>query len=156
MEQAFERMQKENPSSAHQAKELADTLEALADVRSQLDRYKSVYGDSSSLFPDASELNVQLNARAQELYSLKLRHSLCEQVQLINRSIEKYAHLSQEIAASQNEVDRISVEWEKLETECKDKIYNLSKKEGELQRALHEVRTFKLTKLTILSFHLAR
>lgn len=42
------------------------------DVTKQLEKYQSVYGDTSSLSPDVQELSVELQRKEEEIKRLRL------------------------------------------------------------------------------------
>lgn len=58
----------------------AEARQRLADVEKQLERYKSVYGDASSLPPDVKALSEQLQRKNEENDKLKLQEKQREQV----------------------------------------------------------------------------
>ena len=61
--------QKDNPE--HMKVEV-DALQRLAEAEAQLAKYKSVYGDSSTLPPDVSRLSEQLRQKEEELQKHRL------------------------------------------------------------------------------------
>ncbi|KAG5648585.1 hypothetical protein DXG03_003196 [Asterophora parasitica] len=119
LEELLSKYQADRPEVANHLKAEMDALQALAQAQAELKKYKSIYGDTSSLPPDVSTLSEQLQQKEEELQRLRLldiQHSQAETT--------LYA-----------EIDKLSVAWESLDKQVKDKVFDLSGLEAQVKRA---------------------
>ena len=68
------------------AKSEAEVRRQLAQVQKELDKYRAVYGNASSLPPDVAQLSEQLQRKQQELDKVQLQDREREQVCIASNS----------------------------------------------------------------------
>lgn len=114
-------LNKDHPGVAQHITAETTAREELARVSQELARYRSIFGESSSL--DARTLAQQLEAKDTELQKLRLL-------------TEQQAQAETSLFA---EIDRLSSLWEGLDQQVKKKVFDLSALEEKLQKTAHEV-----------------
>jgi E3 ubiquitin-protein ligase BRE1 len=72
LEQSLSRFDNDHPEVRQHITAEAEARQQLADVTKQLEKYRSVYGDSSTLSPDVQQLSDQLQRREDEVQKLRL------------------------------------------------------------------------------------
>ena len=75
------------------AKSEAEVRRQLAQVQKELDKYRAVYGNASSLPPDVAQLSEQLQRKQQELDKVQLQDKEREQVCIASNSSLTTANL---------------------------------------------------------------
>lgn len=118
LEQSLLAFQKEHPNVFEQVKADTEALRRLAGAEAELAKYKSVYGDSSTLSPDLSSLSKQLRQKEEELQKLRLLD-----VQHAQAEKSLYA-----------ELDKLSAAWEALDRQVKSKVFDLVAMEDRLTK----------------------
>ncbi|KAI0745838.1 BRE1-domain-containing protein [Earliella scabrosa] len=98
------------------AKSEAEVRRQLAQVQKELDKYRAVYGNASSLPPDVAQLSEQLQRKQQELDKVQLQDKEREQTE----------------SALYSELDKLSAAWEALDKQVKKKVYDLASLEDRL------------------------
>ena len=68
------------------AKSEAEVRRQLAQVQKELDKYRAVYGNASSLPPDVAQLSEQLQRKQQELDKVQLQDKEREKVCIASKS----------------------------------------------------------------------
>lgn len=71
-EQSLSRFDNDHPDIRQHVTAEAEARQQLADVAKQLEKYQSVYGDSSSLPPDVKQLSDELQRKEDEVQKLRL------------------------------------------------------------------------------------
>ena len=71
-EQSLSRFDEDHPEVRQHITAEAEARQQLADVTKQLEKYQSVYGDSSTLPPDVQQLSEQLQRQEAEVLRLRL------------------------------------------------------------------------------------
>ncbi|KAF9263329.1 BRE1-domain-containing protein [Marasmius fiardii PR-910] len=122
LEQACSNLDEDNPDIARHVQAEAEALQKLSDVSAQLERYRTVYGEFSSLQPDVSQLASQLQQKEDELQRFRLLDKQREQTETM-----LYA-----------EVEKLSAAWEALDTQVKGKVFDLTAMEDKLAKVLTE------------------
>ncbi|KAF8839476.1 BRE1-domain-containing protein [Paxillus ammoniavirescens] len=120
LDQALSTLHEDHPDDAQRIASEVSVQEELARASKELARYRSIFGESSSL--ETHALAQQLQAKEDELKKLRL---LTEQQAQAETSL--YA-----------EIDRLSSLWESLDQQVKKKVFDLSGFEEKLQRAAHD------------------
>ena len=72
LEQSLSRFDNDHPEIRQHITAEAEARQQLADVKKQLEKYQSVYGDSSTLSPDVQQLSDQLQQKEDEMQKLRL------------------------------------------------------------------------------------
>ena len=103
-------LEKTLASRGDDAKGEAEVRRQLVRVQKELDKYRAVYGDASSLPPETAQLSEQLQRKQDELDRLQLQDKQREQAE----------------TAIYSELDKLSAAWESLEKQLKKKVYDLS------------------------------
>ncbi|KAI0780121.1 BRE1-domain-containing protein [Fomes fomentarius] len=101
------------------AKAEAEVRRQLAQVEKELDKYRAVYGDASSMPADVSQLSEQLQRKQDELDKLHLQDKQREQAE----------------SAMYDELGKLSNAWEGLEKQIKKKVYDLASVEDRISKA---------------------
>ncbi|KAI0318263.1 hypothetical protein OF83DRAFT_1117143, partial [Amylostereum chailletii] len=114
--------EEKHPEIAPHIRAEVDLRRQLNDATKQLNRYRSTYGESSSLPPDMDQLSKELARKDEELRSLKLQESEREHAE----------------APLYNELDKLSAAWEKLEKQVKSKVFDLVGIEEKIRRVVAE------------------
>lgn len=124
MRSTLESLDLERPDLASHLHSEADARRQLAAANDLLARYRSTYGESSSLPPQTRELSDQLKRKEEELKRLRLQDSQREQGE----------------AALYSELDALTTAWEGAEQQLKSKVLDLKGMEEQMRRAATEVR----------------
>ncbi|RDB24923.1 E3 ubiquitin-protein ligase BRE1 [Hypsizygus marmoreus] len=119
LEQTLSISQDDNPNVVEHMKAEADALQKLSQAEAQLARYKTVYGDPSTLPPNESILADQLKLKEDEIQKLRLLD-----IQHTQAQTSLYA-----------ELDKLSAAWEALDRQVKSKVFELSGLEERLQKS---------------------
>ncbi|KAH9839472.1 BRE1-domain-containing protein [Rhodofomes roseus] len=114
--------QRQQSDNAGDLRHEVDARERLAAAEKELEKYRSVYGDTSALPPDVTSLLERLQQREHEFERLTLQLT---QQQEAEASI--YA-----------ELDRLSSAWESLDKRLQSKVFDLSAMEDKLTRTVAE------------------
>ncbi|GLB37588.1 putative BRE1 E3 ubiquitin ligase [Lyophyllum shimeji] len=122
LEETLSKYQGDHPDVAEHMKAEANALEKLAEAQSQLEKYKAVYGDPSSLPPDVSTLAEQLRHKEEEIQKLRVA-----EIQRTQAETSLYA-----------ELDKLSAAWESLDRQVEDKVFGLSGLESQLKKSASE------------------
>ncbi|KAF8070613.1 BRE1 E3 ubiquitin ligase-domain-containing protein [Lyophyllum atratum] len=122
MEQSWSKYQDDHPDVAEHMKAEADALQKLVEVQAQLKKYKTVYGDPSSLPSNSSTLSEQLRQKEEEIQKLRLLD-----IQHTQAETCLYA-----------ELDKLSAAWESLDRQVKDKVFDLSALETQMKKTSSE------------------
>lgn len=121
LEQALSTLDKDHPDVAQHVTAEAAAHEELARTTTELARYRSIFGESSTL--EARTLAQQLETKDGQLQKLRLL-------------TEQQAQAETSLFA---EIDRLSSLWEGLDQQVKKKVFDLGVSEEKLQKAAHEV-----------------
>lgn len=119
LEQTLSHFQNDHPKIAEHMKAEVDACQQLSVVKVQLEKYKTVYGDPSTLPLDASKLMEQLQQKEEENQRLRLLDTQRSQAET-----SLYA-----------ELDKISAAWEALDRQVKNKVFDLSNMEERLTKS---------------------
>ncbi|KIM91914.1 hypothetical protein PILCRDRAFT_809908 [Piloderma croceum F 1598] len=122
LEQSLSRFDEDHPEVRQHITAEAEARQQLADVTKQLEKYQSVYGDSSSLPPDVQQLSEQLQRQEAEVLRLRLLDK-----QRGEAETSLYA-----------ELDKLSAAWEALDRQVKNKVFDLTAMEERLQKMGHD------------------
>jgi len=98
----------------------AEAQERLQATKKELEKYRSLYGDTSALPPDATSLLERMQHKESELERLSLQ---LRQQQEAESSL--YA-----------ELDRVSAAWDSLDKQLQSKIFDLSAMEERLTKSV--------------------
>ncbi|OCH92316.1 BRE1-domain-containing protein [Obba rivulosa] len=121
LQQSLSSLQKDNPDAAAHARVEAELREELAHVRVQLEKYQTVYGEASTtLPPDLQHLSQQLQEKEDVIEKVRLQVKQREQAE----------------SALYSELDRLSVAWETLDRQVRNKVFDLGALEEKLQKAV--------------------
>ncbi|KAK0461262.1 uncharacterized protein EV420DRAFT_1531170 [Desarmillaria tabescens] len=96
----------------------ADTLRQLSQARVELQKYHSVYGDTS-VSAESSALMERLRQKEEETHALRLQQS-------------QHAEAETSLYA---ELDKLSIAWEGLDRQLKNKVFDLSSLEDRLVKS---------------------
>ncbi|KAH6914381.1 BRE1 E3 ubiquitin ligase-domain-containing protein [Coprinopsis sp. MPI-PUGE-AT-0042] len=99
-----------------------ETATKLVQVSSELDKFRKVYGNLSSLPPDASELLAKVKALSEE----------AERLRLLNTQFE------QSESSLYEELEKLSTAWENADKQLNNKVFDLSSMEERLQKSVVE------------------
>lgn len=121
LEQALSTLNKDHPDVAQHITAEATARDELARTSKELARYRSIFGESSTL--EMRTLAQQLEVKDGELQKLLLL-------------TEQQAQAETSLFA---EIDRLSSLWEGLDQQVKKKVFDLGASEERLQKAAHEV-----------------
>ena len=124
MRDTLESLDLERPDLASHLRSEAEARQQLATANDLLSRYRSTYGESSSLPPQTRELSEQLRHKEEELKGLRLQDLQREQGE----------------AALYSELDALTTAWEGAEQQLKSKVLDLKGMEDQMRRAATEVR----------------
>ncbi|KAI0930463.1 hypothetical protein AcW1_009141 [Taiwanofungus camphoratus] len=120
LENSLSHFQEEHPNIVQHMKAESEARESLLEAKKQLEKYRSVYGDSSSAFPpDMQNLSEQLQRKEEEIQKFRLQEKQHEQAE----------------AALYSELDRLSAAWESLDRQVKSKVFDLSAMEERLTKS---------------------
>jgi len=72
LEQSLSCLDNDDPEARQYVSAEAEVRQQLADVTKQLEKYQSIYGDSSALPPDVKQLSDQLQQKEDEVQRLRL------------------------------------------------------------------------------------
>lgn len=116
----------------------ADAVQKLSETRSELEKYKVVYGDHSTLPPDASELAEQLKQKEDEIQRLRLLDTQRAQVRRIPFGIQELLSFNYMYPKAETslyaELDKLSAAWEALDRQLKSKVFDLSAMEDRVNK----------------------
>jgi len=111
-------LQQEHPDIAQHIKAEAEAREMLARTQKLLEKYQSLYGETSaSVSPDLQMLRERLQVKEDEIQKLRLLDNQRDQLAL-------YA-----------ELDKLSAAWETLDRQVKSKVFDLSALEERLTKS---------------------
>ncbi|KAF7977744.1 hypothetical protein HWV62_2826 [Athelia sp. TMB] len=122
LEQSLSKFAEGQPDAGRYASAEAEARQQLADVTKQLEKYQSVYGDSSSLPPDVQGLSQELQRKEEEVSKLRLAGT-----QRAEAESSLYA-----------ELDKLSAAWEALDRQVKSKVFDLTSMEERLAKMGHD------------------
>jgi len=122
LEQSLSRFDNDHPEIRQHITAEAEARQQLADVKKQLEKYQSVYGDSSTLSPDVQQLSDQLQQKEDEMQKLRLSDT-----QRGEAETSLYA-----------ELDKLSAAWEALDRQVKSKVFDLTAMEERLAKMGHD------------------
>lgn len=123
LEQSLAKFAEEHPQAGQHASAEAEAHQQLAEVTKQLEKYRSVYGDSSSLPSDVQGLSQELQRKEEEVSKLRLLDT-----QRGEAESSLYA-----------ELDKLSAAWEALDRQVKGKVFDLTSMEERLAKMGHDV-----------------
>ena len=112
-----------HPEIAHHARTQVELSKQLDEATRQLNRYRSIYGEPSTLPPDVTRLSEALAKKEEELRALRLQDTERAQAE----------------APLYSELDKLSVAWESLDKQMKSKILDASAYEERLRKVAAEV-----------------
>ncbi|KAF9469928.1 BRE1 E3 ubiquitin ligase-domain-containing protein [Collybia nuda] len=118
LEQTLSIFQDDHPNVVEHMKAEADAIQKLAEARTELEKYKAVYGNHSTIPSDASELSEQLKQKEDEIERLRLLNT-----QRAQAETSLYA-----------ELDKLSAAWEALDRQVKSKVFDLSTMEERVNK----------------------
>ncbi|KAF8638048.1 hypothetical protein AX16_010680 [Volvariella volvacea WC 439] len=118
MEDTLRLLDQNHPDIAKHMRAEAEARQMLEKVIEDLQRYKSAYGDLSTLPPEAAQLAQQLSQRDEELQRLRLLDRQREQSEM----------------SLYTEIDKLSAAWEALDKQLKGKIFDLTAMEEKLAK----------------------
>ncbi|KAF5370755.1 hypothetical protein D9758_001925 [Tetrapyrgos nigripes] len=121
-QETLSKLQQDHPDVAKHMQAEVDALQRLSDVSTELNKYRKVYGDVSSLEPDVSKLATFLQEKEDELHRLRLLDSQRAQAE----------------SSLYTEIDKLSAAWEALDTQVQSKVFDLSSMEERLQKSAVE------------------
>ncbi|KAI0819960.1 BRE1-domain-containing protein [Trametes gibbosa] len=113
---SLEGNQSDQVKSAQREAELHNQVQQL---QKQLERYQAVYGDTSSLPPETTQLSEQLQRKQDEIEKMLIQEKQREQAE----------------SALYSELDKLSAAWEALDRQVKSKVYDLSALEERVTKA---------------------
>ncbi|KAL0578744.1 E3 ubiquitin-protein ligase bre1 [Marasmius crinis-equi] len=122
LDQACSKLDAEQPDIARHIQGETEALQKLSEVSAELEKYRTVYGELSSLQPDAGQLASQLQQKEDELQRLRLLEQQREQTE----------------TSLYTEIEKLSAAWETLDNQVKSKVFDLTSMEEKLTRALTE------------------
>jgi len=122
LEQTLSGFDHDHPEIRQHVTGEAEARQQLANVTKQLEKYQSVYGDSSTLPPDVQQLLDQLQQKEDEIRKLRLLDT-----QRGEAEISLYA-----------ELDKLSAAWEALDRQVKSKVFDLTVMEERLAKMGHD------------------
>ncbi|KZP34223.1 BRE1-domain-containing protein [Athelia psychrophila] len=122
LEQSVAKFAEDHPEAGQHASAEAEARQQLSDVTKQLEKYRSVYGDSSSLPPDVQGLSQELQRKEEEVKKLRLLET-----QRAEAESSLYA-----------ELDKLSAAWEALDRQVKSKVFDLTSMEERLAKMGHD------------------
>ncbi|KAI8993085.1 BRE1-domain-containing protein [Trametes punicea] len=96
----------------------ADLRRQVEELQKQLEKYRAVYGNVSSLPPDAARMSEELQRKQAEIDNLHIQEKQREQAE----------------SALYTELDKLSAAWEALERQVKSKVYDLSAMEDRVAK----------------------
>lgn len=114
--------QDDNPSVVSHMRAEAEARQKLAGAICELERYQSVYGKLSTFPPDTQSLAKQLQEKEDEIKRLKLLDQQREQSE----------------ASLYTEIDKLSNAWEALESQVKNKVFDLTAMEERLTKGVND------------------
>jgi E3 ubiquitin-protein ligase BRE1 len=80
MEKSFSSFDQSHPDAVNHVKAEAEVRQQLASVTAQLEKYQTIYGNSSTLPLDQQELEAQLRLQSDEIHKFKLLDTQHRQV----------------------------------------------------------------------------
>ncbi|KAH7929827.1 BRE1-domain-containing protein [Leucogyrophana mollusca] len=122
LEQSLASLQTDHPDVALHVQAEADARQRLTEALKELEQYRSVLGDQSTLPPDERRLAEQLQQKEEEL-----RKSRLVTTQLRETEATIYA-----------ELDKLSSSWEALDRQVKSKVFDLIAMEERLTKIGHD------------------
>ncbi|KAL0068814.1 E3 ubiquitin-protein ligase bre1 [Marasmius tenuissimus] len=128
LEQACSKLDEEHPDITRHIQAESDALQKFSDVSKELEKYRRVYGELSSLQPDVGQLASQLKQKDDELQRLRLLDQQREQAS-ISLLTETSLYM---------EIEKLSAAWESLDNQVKSKVFDLTSMEEKLSKALTE------------------
>ncbi|OBZ67158.1 E3 ubiquitin-protein ligase BRE1 [Grifola frondosa] len=118
LEKSLSSLQEKHPDVAQHVKNEAQVRQQLAEVQKQLEKYRIVYGDASSLPAEAQSLSEQLQQKQSEIEKLQLQEKQRGQAE----------------SALYSELDKLSAAWEALDRQVKSKVFELTAMEERLTK----------------------
>jgi BRE1 E3 ubiquitin ligase len=115
-----------------------ETATKLVQASAELDKFRKVFGDLSSLPPNTSELAARVQALSEE----------AERFRLLNTQYE------QSESSLYEELEKLSTAWESADKQLNNKVFDLFNMEDRLQKSVVEVsRGCKFMMTTLIAFH---
>ena len=147
LEQSVSRFDDGHPEVRQYITAEAEARQQLADVTKQLEKYQSVYGDSSTLPLDVQQLSDQLQRKEDEVQKLRLLDTQRGEVGVLFCFVFWHGQLSmtdgfgtlQAETSLYAELDKLSAAWEALDRQVKNKVFDLTAMEERLQKMGHDV-----------------
>lgn len=115
----------------------ANITQRLLETKTELDKYKAVYGDHSTLPAGVSELAEQLKQKEEDIERLRLvdAQRIAVRWMFPNETVgEVNSHVSKAQTQLDAEVDTLSVRWEALDRQLKSKVFELSAMEDRINK----------------------
>ncbi|KAH9892516.1 BRE1-domain-containing protein [Cubamyces lactineus] len=119
LEKALAALDSERADIAKLSRSEAELRQQVDQLSKQLERYQTVYGNASSMPPEAAQLSEQLQRKQVEIDKLQLQDKQREQAE----------------SALFAELDKLSAAWENLDRQINSKVYDLSALEERVQKA---------------------
>ncbi|KAF8635226.1 hypothetical protein AX17_004001 [Amanita inopinata Kibby_2008] len=119
LEEMLAMLQGDQSDVVQHMKAEANTRQKLSEVTAELERYQRIYGNSSSLPPDVSQLAEQLQQKENELQQLRLVNTQKSQAEM-----SLFA-----------ELEKLSTSWEALDRQVQSKVFDLSQLEERLTKS---------------------
>ncbi|KAI0048255.1 hypothetical protein FA95DRAFT_1678426 [Auriscalpium vulgare] len=108
----------DNPDIVRHMRSEAEARQQLAEATKVLSRYKSTYGEPSTLPPDTQRLSEQLRKKEDEIRALRLQESQRAEAE----------------SALYLELEKLSSAWEKVDQQLGDKIFDLTAFEDKIEK----------------------
>ncbi|KAK1218814.1 E3 ubiquitin-protein ligase bre1 [Marasmius sp. AFHP31] len=140
LEQACSKLDEEHPDITRHIQAESDALQKLSDVSKELEKYRRVYGELTSLQPDVGQLASQLQQKDDELQRLRLLDQQREQASIsLLVPLQRMLTLCTQTETSlYTEIEKLSAAWESLDNQVKSKVFDLTSMEEKLSKALTE------------------
>lgn len=141
LEQTLSIFDDDHPDVVEHMKAEADALQKLSEAEAQLVKYKTIYGDNSTLPPDVSKMAEQLGQKEDEIQKLRLLDIHHTQVRFHTSKSNISANFCFQAETSlYAELDKLSAAWEALDRQVKSKLFDLTTMEDRLAKTSLEVR----------------